>query len=139
MKKVILFFILATISISICGCSDFGFNPTGQWKFVSDNVYDDNGTLIDSALAEDNSILGDMVMVFQKSGIGYIDVVGVRSEEFTYSYDNNSITITYLANEYHDEIEAQFKPSDDGKNIVRSLTTVENGITYVEEFLYKRV
>ena len=139
MKKIILFFIIAVISVSMCGCSDFGFNPTGQWKFVSDNVYDDKGSLIDSALAEDNDVLNDMLMVFEKSGTGYVQVSGIRSDEFTYSYDNNSVTLTYLPNEYHDKIITQFKPSNDGKNIVRALTTVENGVTYVEEFLYKRI
>jgi len=139
MKKIFLFLVCTILVFSMSGCSDFGFNPTGEWKFVSDNVYDEERNLIDSALAEDNSILNDLLIVFEKSGTGYTSVTGIKVDEFTYSYDNDSISVTYLPNEYHEEITVEFKPSEDGKNIIRSVTTVENGVTYTEENLYKRI
>ena len=118
MKKIFAFLICTALVCSMSGCSDFGFNPTGQWQFVSDTLYAD-GTVADIARAEDNSVLSDMKIIFEKSGTGHLDSVGVKVDDFTYSYDDESITITFLVNDYHGEIVAEFKISDDGQTIVR--------------------
>ena len=138
MKKNFAFLICTALVCSMSGCSDFGFNPTGQWQFVSDTLYAD-GTVADIARAEDNSVLSDMKIIFEKSGTGHLDSVGVKVDDFTYSYDDESITITFLANDYHGEIVAEFKISDDGQTIVRTENSTENNISYTEEYLYKRI
>ena len=138
MKKFILFLICAVTAVSLCSCSDFGFNPTGHWKFVSDTLYAD-GKEIDATLAEDNRFLDDMFIIFEKSGTGYLRSSGEKLELFNYSYDNDTITVTYLPNEHHKEVTVQFKPSQDGKTIVRYTHDKENGIDYREENLYKKI
>ena len=80
-----------------------------------------------------------MKIVFEKSGTGYLTASNVRIDDFTYTYDNEYITITFLENEFHGEITAQFKVSDDHKNITRIENSTENNISYTEEFLYKRI
>ena len=138
MKKFFAFLVCTALVISLSGCSDFDFNPTGHWKFVSDTLYAD-GEVADIARAEDNSVLADMKIVFEKSGTGYLTASNVRIDDFTYTYDNEYITITFLENEFHGEITAQFKVSDDRKNITRIENSTENNISYTEEFLYKRI
>ena len=138
MKKFFAFLVGTALVISLSGCSDFDFNPTGHWQFVSDTLYAD-GKIADIARAEDNSILADMKIVFEKSGTGYLTASGVRVDDFTYSYDNEYINITFLENELHEEIAAKFKVSDDGKNITRIENSIEDNISYTEEFLYQRI
>lgn len=138
MKKIFLFLIAGIIVFSMCSCSDFGFNPTGQWKFVSDILYAD-GKEIDAAFAQDNDILDNMFIVFEKSGTGYISSYGEKVEVFKYSYDNETVRLTYQPNEYHKEVEVEFKPSKDGKTISRIIVYTENNVEYKEENLYKRV
>ena len=137
MKKLILVLISAVMIISVCSCSDFGFNPTGHWKFVSDTLYAD-GKEVDVTLAEENNILDNIVIIFEKSGTGYINVYGEKTEFFTYSYDEN-IKVTYLPNGYHQEITVEFKPSKDGKTISRIESYKENGVEYREDNVYKRI
>lgn len=138
MKKFILVLLSVMMIVSLCSCSDFGFNPTGHWKFVSDTLYAD-GKEISATRAEDNPILDHMIIIFEKSGTGYIDAYGEKTEFFTYSYDNKKISVTYLPNEHHKEITVEFEPSKDGKTLKRIAYSKEKGVEYKEENIYKRV
>ena len=144
MKKIFLFLTLIFTVLSVGGCSDFGFNPTGHWAFVSDNLYA-NDELIDSANPENIFMLGKVTMVFEKSGTGYIDVDGFKSDFFRYSYDDKTITVTYLPDEHHsDEVTVKFNVSQVDSTIYRTTTKDQkdsdnNSIHYEEIFTYKRV
>lgn len=138
MKKFVLILMCAVMVIFLCGCSDFGFNPTGHWKFVSDTLYAD-GKEISATRAEDNAILDHMIVIFEKSGTGYIDAYGEKTEFFTYSYDSDSIRVTYLPDGHHGEVTVEFKPSKDGKTIRRISYIKENGVEYREENVYERI
>jgi len=138
MKKLILVLISAMMVIFLCSCSDFGFNPTGHWKFVSDTLYA-NGKEISVARAEDNEILDHIIIIFEKSGTGYIDSYGEKTDFFTYSYDNDGVKVIYLSDGHHGEITVEFKPSKDGKTIRRIEQRKENGVEYREENIFKRV
>lgn len=139
MKKIFLFFLAFITILSLGGCSDFGFNPAGHWQFESDNVYSE-GKLIDSATPENIPMLADIIMVFEKSGTGYIKSLGDKTEIFKYSYDNEKVNITYLPNENHkDEIKVEFDISDDGSKLYRVILSNENNIDYKEIFTYKKI
>ena len=139
MKKIFLLLLTAFTILSVGGCSDFGFNPTGHWQFESDNVYSE-GKLIDSATPENIPMLADIIMVFEKSGTGYIESLGDKTEIFKYSYDNEKVNITYLPNENHkDEIKVEFDISDDGSKLYRVILSNENSTDYSEIFTYKRI
>ena len=138
MKKFILVLLSVMMIVSLCSCSDFGFNPTGHWKFVSDTLYAD-GKEISATRAEDNPILDHMIIIFEKSGTGYIDAYGEKTEFFTYSYDNDGVKVTYLPDEHHKEITVEFKLSKDGKTLRRIEYTKQDGIEYREENIFKRI
>ena len=144
MKKIFLILTIILTVLSVVGCSDFGFNPTGHWAFVSDNLYANN-ELIDSATPDNVPMLGKITMVFEKSGTGYIDVDGFKSDFFRYSYDDKTITIKYLPNEHHsDEVTVKFSVSQVDSTIYRTTTEDKNdsdgnNIHYEEIFAYKRV
>ena len=144
MKRIFLILAIIFTVLSAGGCSDFGFNPTGHWQFESDNLYANN-ELIDSATPENVFMLGKITMVFEKSGTGYIDVAGIKSDFFRYSYDDKTITITYLPDEHHsDEVTVKFNVSQVDSTIYRTTTEDQkdsdgNSIHYEEIFTYQRV
>ena len=144
MKRLFLFLTLMVTVLCVGGCSDFGFNPTGYWQFVSDDLYA-NDELVDSANPENTPLLGNIVMVFEKSGMGYIDIGGLKTDFFRYSYDSKTVTVVYLPNEHHnDEVTVKFSVSQVNNNIYRTTTEEQkdsdgNTIKYEEIFSYKRI
>lgn len=144
MKKFFLFLVTIITILSVGGCSDFGFNPTGYWEFVSDDLYADE-KLIDSADFNNVSLLENIIMVFEKSGTGYIDIQGLKTDFFRYKYDDKTITVTYIPNEYHDnEVTVKFSVSQVDSTIYRVSTENKkdsdgNVIHYKEIFSYKKI
>lgn len=144
MKKIVLFLIAAVMVISMSGCSDFGYNPTGHWVFTSDDLYE-NDKMIDSVTGEDNEFMSRMFLIFEKSGTGYMDAAGLKTNFFRYTYEGDTVTLTFLPNEYNDEeVVSEFRFSQDGKKLIRTKLTEEpdadgNMATYREEYVYSRV
>lgn len=149
MKK---FFLGITVCISVMsiltlgGCSDFGFNPIGRWKFVLDELYIEN-SLADSLDIEkesDDSVISNMYIVFEKSGTGYFDNNGIKSQYFTYEYTQDTITMTFEPTAYQPEsFTTSYKVIDDGKKIVYSddmefLDDEGETVKGYESFTYRR-
>ncbi|MBR2176754.1 MAG: hypothetical protein IJ861_07410 [Clostridia bacterium] len=143
MKKIICM-LLSAISVMslliLSGCSDFEFNPIGKWKFTDDILYQ-NGEIIDHATTKD---LLDTIYVFEKSGTGYISVDNRRSLEFTYDYDDSSITLHFPdRNNTAETVDVLYNLSDDNTQMIRTETEEaddgEGGtITYKEEYIISR-
>lgn len=125
------------------GCSDFAFNPIGSWKIEQDTVYL-NGEVAESVKAEDMTF--ETFYVFEKSGKGYMLVDSLRTFDFSYEYDDNSVFVTILSNgnEYVNEHTVEYKISDDEKSLVstdESSVTDDDGTVYnfKEEITMKKV
>lgn len=103
-------------SLSMSGCSDFGFNPVGSWKLTSDKIYIDGqfasdekpGYLKTEGSKENNYepvfiYMGDLVYKFGKSGTGIICVDNqeevLQTQDFTYEYNDNEV-ILYISDDY---------------------------------------
>ncbi len=95
-------------SASMSGCSDFSFNPIGNWKLSSDKIYCDGrffsdekpGYLkMDSGDPDNPSFIymGDLIYHFTKSGTGTVTVEdgkeSVKTMDFTYEYTDHSVTM----------------------------------------------
>ncbi len=93
MKKLLSIITAAAIGTSVfamSGCDDFKFNPIGTWQNTEDILYDrDNIEYQHETL----DTLWDFYYIFEKSGTGYMIVEGERTFNFTYEYDNNTITV----------------------------------------------
>ncbi len=144
MKKICLMAVAVMLLLAMSGCSDFGYNPTGYWVFTSDDLYE-NDKMIDSVTGEDNDFMARMFLIFEKSGTGYMDAAGLKTNLFTYTYEGDTVTLTFLPNEYNpEEVVSEFRFSQDGKKLIRTKITQEpdsNGdmATYREEYIYSRV
>lgn len=153
MKKTLIITILSItaliLSMLLTGCSDFAFNPTGQWHFSEDLLYIDD-ELAQKITPEDDVRMNNVTLVFEKSGTGYIDSSTKNKVHFTYEYNGNEITIKMPNNNAdnkntgnENDVLIKYTVSDDQKTISRVDTqniTDENGkkITYREEFIYKK-
>lgn len=143
MKKIVLFILSVMVMFSVSGCSDFGFNPTGHWLFVSDDLYE-NDIQIDSATPENTPFLSNIAIIFEKSGTGYFSADGLKTIFFRYSYDGHTVTVTFENDNNMPETSVQYQVSNDGKTLIRTDLSQEkdedgNIITYREEFVYSRV
>lgn len=132
MKKFISFILSTVLLCSLMimgGCSDFAFNPIGEWEFSDNIIYSENS----AAFSYKTSY------IFEKSGTGYITVDGDRTNvTFTYEYDNENVYLTL--NSAHGETSEiqKFTVSDDQKQLTNSQkfeTNDENGNIVTSEWI----
>lgn len=95
MKKIIAITVsvLLLASLMMSGCSDFTFNPIGKWAMTDDILYS-NGKEIQHTTADD-MIYKDFLIIFEKSGTGYINVNGTKTNTFTYEYTDNDVSVKF--------------------------------------------
>ncbi len=149
MKKIMAILAASAMSVSVLamsGCDDFRFNPIGKWKLTDDIVYDEQSNELEHG-TEEEMAFGGMTIVFEKSGNGYIEVDGYKTQEFTYLYSDKEVSIFPFASqsELPDETDADINPSvvyqvsKDGKQISSSNTqtfnTTDEGIITLTEKL----
>ena len=120
--------------IMMSGCSDFSFNPIGKWYLVSDELY--NGDkLLESTYFQEEHSFDQMAFVFEKSGTGYfqIDDLDVENRKyFTYEYDDDTVTVTYKA----DDSEAKSEDSTMEPVVLRMSEDKETMINQFERYAY---
>ncbi len=94
MKKIISVLTAALLLTVLCmsGCSDFGFNPIGDWHYVEEKTFK-NDQLTNTTPAGLNPFDKNVVLHFGKSGTGTIGNTKT-AQTFTYEYDSNSVTIS---------------------------------------------
>ena len=101
MKRLLSMVLTAVIFVSIIsmsGCDDFGFNPTGSWKLTKDTFYLDGEYWYEDKPgylgAEEGGIyVGDMIYTFGKSGVGNIYTDDLYIQDFTFDYEGEEITV----------------------------------------------
>ncbi len=113
MKKTFRLLAAAGLLICLCclsmsGCSDFDFNPIGNWTlssnktYIDDNLFKDDrpGYMLmqtqDSAEPE-YVYIGDLVYCFYKSGTGIMMMdtpsQQIQTQEFTYEYTDKQVVL----------------------------------------------
>lgn len=94
MKKVACTMLSALLFFSVMlmsGCSDFEFNPIGEWEFTTE-IYYENGKEVERVEKDEMAFKGTKY-IFEKSGTGYITIGDLRTVEFTYEYDSDKVTL----------------------------------------------
>ncbi len=134
MKKTVSFIlsILMIVSLTlISGCSDFSFNPLGEWLWTDDILcYGDELKSHDTV----ETMPFELVYVFEKSGTGYIRSGGQKTLSFTYEYDDENVTITTTGKKGEVSIR-KFQLSDDGKQLSH-IEYYDDG--YNETFIFEK-
>ncbi|MBQ8133144.1 MAG: hypothetical protein IJ192_01845 [Clostridia bacterium] len=102
MKRLLSVILTAVVFVSVLsmsGCDDFGFNPTGSWKLTKDTFYldgeywyEDKPGYIGSE-EEGYAYIGNMIYKFGKSGVGSIYMDDTYIQDFTFDYEKEEITV----------------------------------------------
>ena len=148
MKKKLAGIGAVWILLMICclsGCGDFAFNPIGTWHYAEHNYYADE-ELFQHDTPENETMMKNVSLVFQKSGTGYVDSGTDDHLGFTYEYNDKEITMTMdsaLNKQDGKKTAVTYLVSDDGKTIMRVMEqTIKSKdgkeIPYREEFIYQR-
>ncbi len=127
------------------GCDDFKFNPIGKWQYTDDIALDENGNEFIHVTAKDMQYQ-NIIYTFEKSGTGYMSIENGKAFDFTYEYDDKTVTIM-INQELHfsdsDKIQQSitYDLSEDGRQLI--LTTplgesTDKG-TMTEQRIYTRI
>lgn len=95
MKRIIMFFVVSIVMISVTGCSsDDNSTPTfnkadlfGSWEHVSSKVFDPKMKLLGEAAAENIDNCGVLVMSFTDNQMKYVKYEGK-------DYEGNCVEVT---------------------------------------------
>ncbi|MBQ9460877.1 MAG: hypothetical protein IJU51_03020 [Clostridia bacterium] len=144
MKKKIAFSFIALLVfvLTLAGCSDFAFNPVGKWHVAEERLYADS-VLSYTKDVKDFEYGGQTTLVFKKTGTGYIDSGARDKINFTYEYDDKTVTINI---EKHGNIEAGtvvYDVADNGNEIVATIQEYEeesgtNKVNYKKQTIFRR-
>ncbi len=138
-----LFLLISLFAMS--GCSDFSFNPIGQWTLTDDILYAGD-KVINSATAEENALMKDISFIFYKSGTGVFRTMSDNryDRNFTYEYDDHTVTVTYtepFQGKMQDPITLTL--SEDGSALlINNYSTVKeqdgHSVELKEQFVYTK-
>ena len=142
-KKLILLFVLVcAVLLSLCGCSDFAFNPVGRWEARKEILYADGTVQYSGDLAEGQyGVLP--ALVFKKTGTGYIDSGTKTTLEFTYEYTDDKVTIERAQTGTDQTVSVEYEVKDNGSSLVAVIEEYdgeENGKTvhYRRDIVFNR-
>ena len=148
MKKIIKISAAITLLASLLvlsGCADLSFNPTGEWKYLSDDLYLDD-KLISSAGEKDTPY--SMIYHFEKDGTGYIAIDNTKTHEFTYTCDEMLRLHLQDIDKKADPIDISYEISGDNKMLSDTLVNIKTDkqknddgsiSVYREEITLKRI
>lgn len=88
LSAVILSVFVLCGSVLMSGCSDFEFNPIGEWKHIS-TTYEG---------AEVEMMFEDISLVFRHNGTAYMSFNGDAYSNYSYTYTDKEVTLTDKAN-----------------------------------------
>lgn len=112
MKKlyaVILSVLVLCGSVLMSGCSDFAFNPIGEWENVQTTV---DGEKFEGLLGENTKTC----WVFCHNGTAYITVNGehTKNSDYSYTYTDEQVTLKSKADS---KIEMVYSVKDNGSTL----------------------
>lgn len=126
MKKLyamLLSVLVLCASVLMSGCSDFAFNPIGEWENVETIVA---GEKFEGIL--DNN--AKICFVFRHNGTAYMTINGeyIQKSDYSYTYTDEQITLTSKADS---TVQMVYSVKDNGNTI-----ELDNGYTVT---VFKRV
>ena len=112
MKKlyaVILSVLVLCGLVLMSGCSDFAFNPIGEWENVQTTI---NGEKFEGILDKNTKIR----WVFRHNGTAYITVDGehTKNNDYSYTYTDEQVT---LKSKTDNTIELVYSVKDNGSTL----------------------